>query len=99
MQIAHKTAFAALAGTLALSSAAAFAATAPAGSTGAALGTDDMVHCYGVNACKGHADCKTTQHECKGMNSCKGQRSEEHTSELQSHMRISYAVLCLKQKQ
>src|SRR3546814_9577247 len=23
-------------------------------------------------------------------------RSEEHTSELQSHMRISYAVLCLK---
>src|SRR3546814_1106463 len=25
-----------------------------------------------------------------------GQRSEEHTSELQSLMRISYAVLCLK---
>ncbi|WP_157081118.1 BufA2 family periplasmic bufferin-type metallophore [Novosphingobium naphthalenivorans] len=73
MQIAHKTGFAAIAGTLALSSAAAFAATAPAGSTGAALGTDDMVHCYGVNACKGHADCKTTQHECKGMNSCKGE--------------------------
>src|SRR3546814_10085628 len=28
----------------------------------------------------------------------KGQRSEEHTSELQSLMRISYAVLCLKKK-
>src|SRR3546814_9555329 len=26
------------------------------------------------------------------------QRSEEHTSELQSLMRISYAVFCLKQK-
>src|SRR3546814_6996784 len=26
----------------------------------------------------------------------KGQRSEEHTSELQSLMRISYAVFCLK---
>src|SRR3546814_4826640 len=26
------------------------------------------------------------------------QRSEEHTSELQSTMRISYAVLCLKKK-
>src|SRR3546814_7299698 len=26
-------------------------------------------------------------------------RSEEHTSELQSLMRISYAVLCLKKKQ
>src|SRR3546814_5086458 len=30
---------------------------------------------------------------------CKcGQRSEEHTSELQSLMRISYAVFCLKKK-
>src|SRR3546814_1060205 len=28
----------------------------------------------------------------------KGPRSEEHTSELQSIMRISYAVLCLKKK-
>src|SRR3546814_7898070 len=27
-----------------------------------------------------------------------GTRSEEHTSELQSLMRISYAVLCLKKK-
>src|SRR3546814_9832636 len=30
---------------------------------------------------------------CQGMN-----RSEEHTSELQSLMRISYAVFCLKKK-
>src|SRR3546814_10719690 len=29
---------------------------------------------------------------------CTGSRSEEHTSELQSLMRISYAVFCLKQK-
>src|SRR3546814_7327793 len=29
----------------------------------------------------------------------KVQRSEEHTSELQSLMRISYAVFCLKKKQ
>src|SRR3546814_10623900 len=29
---------------------------------------------------------------------CLGPRSEEHTSELQSLMRISYAVLCLKKK-
>src|SRR3546814_6338998 len=28
-----------------------------------------------------------------------GYRSEEHTSELQSLMRISYAVFCLKKKQ
>src|SRR3546814_6668401 len=30
------------------------------------------------------------------LNSCSGWRSEEHTSELQSLMRISYAVFCLK---
>src|SRR3546814_7589947 len=30
---------------------------------------------------------------------CGVQRSEEHTSELQSLMRISYAVFCLKHKQ
>src|SRR3546814_3073581 len=29
---------------------------------------------------------------------CRTHRSEEHTSELQSLMRISYAVFCLKQK-
>src|SRR3546814_8754396 len=29
---------------------------------------------------------------------CGAERSEEHTSELQSLMRISYAVLCLKKK-
>src|SRR3546814_10070460 len=29
---------------------------------------------------------------------CIGGRSEEHTSELQSLMRISYAVFCLKKK-
>src|SRR3546814_4745850 len=38
-------------------------------------------------------DWKVPQFPLKG-----GQRSEEHTSELQSLMRISYAVFCLKQK-
>ena len=32
-----------------------------------------LVHCYGVNACKGQSDCKSAGHDCKGMNSCKGQ--------------------------
>src|SRR3546814_4435941 len=34
----------------------------------------------------------------KGLNSYYLTRSEEHTSELQSLMRISYAVFCLKKK-
>lgn len=49
------------------------AATPPANSTGKALGAEDTVHCYGINSCKGSADCATTAHECKGHNSCKGQ--------------------------
>src|SRR3546814_4605650 len=32
------------------------------------------------------------------LSSCSRGRSEEHTSELQSLMRISYAVFCLKKK-
>src|SRR3546814_9193115 len=31
-------------------------------------------------------------------NTAQGKRSEEHTSELQSLMRMSYAVFCLKKK-
>src|SRR3546814_10036120 len=34
--------------------------------------------------------------ECRAF--CRPERSEEHTSELQSLMRISYAVFCLKKK-
>src|SRR3546814_7769216 len=34
----------------------------------------------------------------KGIAGVPGVRSEEHTSELQSLMRISYAVFCLKKK-
>src|SRR3546814_1869130 len=34
----------------------------------------------------------------RAARTCLGLRSEEHTSELQSLMRISYAVFCLKKK-
>lgn len=50
-----------------------FAATPPKGSTGAAVGASDNVHCYNINTCKGTADCKGGDHSCKGQNSCKGQ--------------------------
>jgi hypothetical protein len=32
----------------------------------------DLVHCYGVNACGGHNDCKTADNACAGKASCKG---------------------------
>jgi uncharacterized membrane protein len=53
-------------------SAAAFAADAPAGSSGKAIAASDKVHCYGVHSCKGNSDCKTSENSCKGQNACKG---------------------------
>src|SRR3546814_4884904 len=50
-------------------------------------------------------DCDVAQRRCIGKDEAGGEavrrfvRSEEHTSELQSLMRISYAVFCLKKKQ
>src|SRR3546814_1777286 len=41
-------------------------------------------------------DGETSTHIAVGA--CEFDRSEEHTSELQSLMRISYAVFCLKKK-
>jgi uncharacterized membrane protein len=35
-------------------------------------GADVIVHCYGVNKCKGHNDCKTAENACKGHAKCKG---------------------------
>ncbi|AOF94713.1 BufA2 family periplasmic bufferin-type metallophore [Sphingobium sp. RAC03] len=63
---------AAAAAAIALSSFSAFAADAPTGSKGRALGTSDTVHCYGLHSCKGNSDCATAEHECKGQNACKG---------------------------
>ena len=62
---------ASVAAMLALSFSAA-AANSPPGSSGIAVAAADPVHCYGVNDCKGHADCKTSKNECKGQASCKG---------------------------
>lgn len=38
-----------------------------------AAGKVAMVHCAGVNSCKGHNDCKTAKNACAGQGSCKGQ--------------------------
>src|SRR3546814_7587120 len=42
--------------------------------------------------------CLITKFRCDVVALEKWRRSEEHTSELQSLMRISYAVFCLKKK-
>jgi hypothetical protein len=33
----------------------------------------EMVHCAGVNACKGQGACGGADHSCAGQNKCKGQ--------------------------
>src|SRR3546814_3052830 len=49
---------------------------------------------HGADRPRGEADRHSHAHEAHRA----GDRSEEHTSELQSLMRISYAVFCLKKK-
>src|SRR3546814_4243869 len=55
---------------------------------GDARARGDAVHMHGASTAHRHATAEFGA----------GQRSEEHTSELQSLMRISYAVFCLKKK-
>ena len=52
----------------------AFAVAVPA-TQAAAKGA--VVHCYGINTCKGTSDCKTAHNDCKGQNSCKGEGFKE----------------------
>ena len=58
---------------LAVASAAAALFLAGTPATAEDRGNLVKVKCYGVNACKGQADCKTSMNSCKGHNSCKGQ--------------------------
>src|SRR3546814_2551448 len=57
----------------------------------------DLPH-RGRQAAQGHARCHRRRHCQRGRPAPQRLRSEEHTSELQSLMRISYAVFCLKKK-
>src|SRR3546814_7653704 len=50
---------------------------------------------FALQALYSHATTKTVG---SAINADAASRSEEHTSELQSLMRISYAVFCLKKK-
>jgi uncharacterized membrane protein len=53
---------------------AAAAALFAAGGVSLAADSGDTVKvkCYGANACKGQAECKTSMNSCKGHNECKG---------------------------
>lgn len=39
---------------------------------GVSVAAKSQVQCFGINACKGHNDCKTADNACKGQGSCKG---------------------------
>ena len=61
-------------------SSSAFAAAAPAGSSGLAVAAGDKVHCYGVHSCKGNSDCKTSENGSKGQHASKGHGFEGVTA-------------------
>jgi uncharacterized membrane protein len=60
---------------VALAAAAATLFIAGCASSGGSMQTADAgavkVKCYGANACKGQAECKTALNDCKGQNACK----------------------------
>src|SRR3546814_6622055 len=58
----------------------------------------DTVSCRSRNAARLPVFMKTGNRSGKSLQLWIASRSEEHTSELQSLMRISYAVFCLKKK-
>ena len=62
---------------LAIAAAAATLFVAGCANTGGSTQSADSgavkVKCYGANACKGQAECKTSMNSCKGQNACKGQ--------------------------
>ena len=70
--MAHKTSSVKKISGLALAAAAAIAFTAAPLSTVNAA-DEAKVKCEGVNACKGHGECKSAKNDCAGKNACKGQ--------------------------
>src|SRR3546814_2831523 len=64
----------------------------------AAAGNDVIVAGNGNDTLSGGALAAGAGARAKAWNAAHAERSEEHTSELQSLMRISYAVFCLKKK-
>src|SRR3546814_5523186 len=71
----------------------------PPVSQGANAGADIGARC-GIGCCESQARKNEDFHGARTPDPLQPfqQRSEEHTSELQSLMRISYAVFCLKKK-
>src|SRR3546814_9129743 len=68
-------------------------------------GVDDRYRDAGRQSARHSRGESASHHRPSGFRAClsgagqyPGSRSEEHTSELQSLMRISYAVFCLKKK-
>src|SRR3546814_4058421 len=63
-------------------------------------GCDDFGRpaCCAGARCAGQGQLRTRAHALRSESDGPCRRSEEHTSELQSLMRISYAVFCLKKK-
>src|SRR3546814_2809211 len=60
---------------------------------------DSVADCLGVGHLRDpHAACARYRVAGQTCRDAIGGRSEEHTSELQSLLRISYAVFCLKKK-
>ena len=57
---------------LALAAATALTGCYGSNSTSTKASNEHSAHCYGVNKCSGHNDCKSAENSCKGQAKCKG---------------------------
>src|SRR3546814_7393469 len=57
-----------------------------------------MIEGYLSELARRRGEITAEVHSARSLSNAQQARSEEHTSELQSLMRISYAVFCLKKK-
>src|SRR3546814_2545466 len=61
-------------------------------------GSGDVRHWRQPDVLVSLASCAIANVACRHLVTLSGRRSEEHTSELRSPMRNTYAVFCLKKK-
>ena len=59
-------------GTMIAIGAAALILAGCAGTMSKSASSGEMVHCAGLNSCKGTSAYKTAENACKGQNECKG---------------------------
>ena len=58
----------------------------------------EVIHCKGINSCKGTGDCGGKAHSCAGQNSCKGKGWKKMTQKDYNELKESKKQKSKKKK-